>query len=137
VIDGFANRVDEDAQLVSDFASRSTTAEPLLGLCQDLVREHVTPASLARLIEAFGSFFAKLLGVPFDAVAGNAEGTNDVHLLASILADKLRGEHAKRCCFMFRMLKDRVDATEVRPRAVLSDDTNSVIDPGSTIGQQR
>jgi len=108
-----------------------------LGLCQDLVRQHVALASLARLVEAFGSLFAKLLGVPFDAVAGNAERANDVHLLASILADQLRGEHAKRFCFVFGMLKDRVDAAEVRPRAVLSDDANSVIDAGGTIGQQR
>ena len=88
------------------------------------------------MVEAFGSLFAKLLDVPFDAVAGNTERTNDVRLLASILADQLRGEHTKRLRIAIGMLKDRIDATEVRPRAVLLHDANSVIDVGGTIGDE-
>jgi hypothetical protein len=108
-----------------------------LGLRQDLAVQDGALASFAWPIKAFDSFFAILLDAPLDTIGGYAKRTNDIHLLASSLANQLSGEHTKRWCITIRVLEDRFNTAEVRPRAFLSYDANSIVDAAGTIGGHR
>ena len=68
LVDGFAERVVADTQLVNDLASRATTAEQFLSLHHNLLGDHGGATDFARAIEAGDSFFAIFLYAPFDAV---------------------------------------------------------------------
>ena len=137
LVDGFAERVVTDGQLLGDFASGATAAEQLLSLRGDFVGHHGGAACFANGVEAGGSFLAILLDASPDAVGGDAEGADDVDLSAGSLTDQLGTEHAKGPAVGLVVAKDGSDATEVGPLLVLLDDADAITDGSGPIGDER
>ena len=75
---------------------------------------------------------AILLYAPSDTVGANSEAAEDVYLLACSLADQLSRKHAKRLVVFFGMRKDGINAIEIRPLTVFTNDADTVVDVGGS-----
>ena len=70
-------------------------------------------------------------------IGRDAEGPNDLALLATALTNQLGREHAKGRVVLLGVSKNGPHAQVVRPLPVLAHDAEKIIDPGGTIGDQR
>ena len=80
---------------------------------------------------------AILLDTSFDADRADAEGFDDLELLACPLADELGGEHAKGIAIGLGMSEDRPCTVEPGVLFVFLNDADKIIDGSSPIGEER
>ncbi len=135
-VDGFAERVVADVELLSDLRFGVTAVQQLLRTLDDLGRHHRRRTNSTRFEEALDTFFAILLDTPQNATLGDPKGADDLRLLAGTLVAQLGGEHAKRWQIVLGMLKHRDSAAEIGPFSVPLHDADQITDAGSILSNQ-
>ena len=137
MLDGLADRVELEAQVLGDFSWTPTLSQELLCLGRDLRRQHRGAACRTRRVERFHAPGAILVDATNDAVLGDAEGPHDIDLAARALADQLGRKHPKRVVIVLGVMKHRLSAAEVDPLIIFARDTDQVADARGTLGDQR
>jgi hypothetical protein len=133
----FAERVELEAQFLGDFPWAPTGPQQLLCLGRDLRRDHRGPAWCARRVERTHPCGTVGADTANDAVPRDAEGSHDVYLAASPMANQLSGKHPERTAIILDVLEHRLDAAEVDPLAILAHNADRIADPRGTVGDER
>ncbi len=137
LVDGLAECVELQAQVLGDFFRAPIRCQQRLCLGRDLGRQHRGAAGCTPCVECVHAAGAKGVDAPNDAALRHAEGPHDIHLAADASADELSGEHPECTAVVLAVFKYRVGAAEVRPLAVFAYDTEQVADARGTVGDER
>ena len=137
LLDCLAERVELELQMLGDFPWVPTHTQQLLCLGCDLRSHHRGAACRTRRVERFHATSTILVDAANDAVFRDTEGPQDIHLATNTLADELSGKHSERAVVVLGVLKHRLNAAEVSALAMVSHDTDQVVDARSTGRDQR
>ena len=137
LLNRLAERVELEAQFIGDFPWTPTSPQQLLCLGRDLRRDHRGPAWCTRRVERSHAPGAVPVDTANDAALRDAEGSHDVRLAASPLADQLSGKHPESAAVTLGVLEHRLDAAEVDPLAIFAYHADRIADRRGTVGDER
>ena len=136
MVDGFAEGVVADVELLGDLRLEVTGVQQWLRTLDDVGRHHGHCAASTRFEEALDTFFAILCDTPQNATLGDPKGADDLGLLAGTLVAQWGGEPAKRWQIVLGMLEHGLNAAEIEPFSVPLHDADQITDAGSIFSNQ-